>query len=158
MVVLITLLNSCGIYTFRDVTIPPEVRTVKVSYIENRANYVNPQLSSRLTEQVQQRIINQTRLTRTANDDAHYQISGYVNNYSVSTVTVAQGRSAGNRLTVGVHIVFNNSLTNKIQEFDVSRDFDFGANLTLQQAEAQLMEDIVRNLSDEIFNRIFSNW
>ena len=35
-------------------------------------------------------------------------------------------------------------------------NFDFSANLSLSQAEAQLMEDIVRNISDDIFNQIFS--
>ncbi len=157
ILLLLMAVSACG-YSFRDVTIPPEVKTIKVNYIENKATYINPQLSSRLTEQIQQKIINQTRLTRTNADDAHYQISGYVNSYAVTTVAVAQQQASGNRLTVGVHIVFNNTLSKKVQEFDVSRNFDFPSTLTLQQAEANLLTDIVRNMSDEIFNRIFSNW
>src|SRR5207249_10313815 len=70
--------TSCGIYTFKDVSIPPEVKTVKINFIENRASYKNPQLSPRLTDQLQQKIANQTRLTRTNSDDAHYQIRGYI--------------------------------------------------------------------------------
>jgi hypothetical protein len=49
-------------------------------------------------------------------------------------------------------------LDKKEQEFDVSRNFDFSANLSLNQAEGQLMEEIVRNITDDIFNQIFSNW
>jgi hypothetical protein len=57
-----------------------------------------------------------------------------------------------------VHVILKKTLDNKEQEFDVSRNFDFAANLSLSQAEAQLMEDIVRNITDDIFNQIFSNW
>jgi hypothetical protein len=44
------------------------------------------------------------------------------------------------------------------QEADVSRSFDFSANQSLQAAEAALLDEMVRNLTDEIFNRIFSDW
>ena len=47
---------------------------------------------------------------------------------------------------------------NKTEEFDVNRNADFSANLSLQQAEGQLLDELVRNLTDEIFNHIFSNW
>jgi hypothetical protein len=156
---LITLfLSSCHVYSFKDVSIPPEVKTVKIGFIENKARYVNPQLSPRLTDRLQQKITGQTRLTRTNNDDAHYQISGYISDYSVTNVGISNKQSAISRLTVGVHIVFRNTLTDKTQEFDISRNFDFSANLSLNQAEAGLVESIISNVSDEIFNRIFSNW
>ena len=51
-----------------------------------------------------------------------------------------------------------NALENKSTDYQVSRDFDFSAGLTLAQAEAQLLDDIVKNVTDEIFNRLFSNW
>lgn len=152
------LLSSCGIYTFKDVSIPPEVKTVKISYIENKARIVNPQLSPRLTDALQQKISNQTKLTRTTSDDAHYQISGAITNYFVSTVGVSGKQTNQNQLTVGVHIVFKNTLQNKTDEFDVSRDFPFGANQTLDQAINTLLPDILKNITDEIFNHIFSNW
>jgi hypothetical protein len=150
--------SSCGIYTFKDVSIPPEVKTVKINFIENRASYKNPQLSPRLTDQLQQKIANQTRLTRTNSDDAHYQISGYISSYAVSTSGISSRQAATNRLTVGVHITLLNTLKNETKEYDVNRDFEFSAGLTLTQAEAQLLDDIVKNVTDEIFNRIFSNW
>jgi hypothetical protein len=150
--------SSCGVYTFKDVSIPPEVKTVKINFIENRAGYKNPQLSPRITDQLQQKISNQTRLTRTNSDDAHYQISGYISSYTVSTSGISSQQASTNRLTVGVHIALLNTLKNETKEYDISRDFEFSAGLTFTQAEAQLMDDIVKNVTDEIFNRIFSNW
>jgi hypothetical protein len=155
---LVIFLSSCGVYTFKDVSIPPEVKTVKINFIENRAGYKNPQLSPRITDQLQQKISNQTRLTRTNSDDAHYQISGYISSYSVSTSGISSQEASTNRLTVGVHITLLNTLKNETKEYDVSRDFEFSAGLSFTQAEAQLLDDIVKNVTDEIFNRIFSNW
>ena len=155
---LLTTITSCGVYTLKDVSIPPEVKTVKISYIENKARYVNPQLSPQLTDALTQKISNQTKLTRTQNDDANWQISGTVTNYSVSFSAVSGTQTTQNNLTVGVHIVFRDNLKDKTDEFDVSRDFPFSASLTLSQAEGSLQPQIIKNVSDEIFNHIFSNW
>jgi Lipopolysaccharide-assembly len=151
--------SGCFVYKFNDAVIPANVKTVKIGFIENRARYVNPQLSPKLTDKLQAKITGQTKLTRTNNDDADYVISGAITNYDPSqTVGVSSQQASTNRLTVTVHIVLRKTLDNKVEEFDVSRSFDFSANLTLQQAEGQLLEEVVRNLTDEIFNRIFNNW
>lgn len=150
---------GCGIYSFRDAVIPENVKTIKIGFIENKARYINPQLGPLLTDKLQQKIMSQTKLTRTNSDDAHYQIYATITNYDPSQTVGVSGREAStNRLTVTVHVLLKKTLDNKEQEFDVTRNFDFSANLSLTQAESQLMEDIVRNVSDDIFNQIFSNW
>lgn len=157
--VVFAIITSCGIYSFKDAVIPENVKTIKIGFIENKARYVNPQLAPLLTDKLQQKILGQTKLTRTNSDDAHYQIFATITNYDpTQTVGVSERQASTNRLTVTVHVVLKKTLENKEQEFDVSRNFDFSANLSLSQAEAQLMDDIVRNISDDIFNQIFSNW
>ncbi len=156
--ILLILVSSCGVYSFKDVSIPPEVKTVKIGFLENKARYINPQLAPLLTDKLQQKITSQTRLTRTNSDDAHYQISGFISEDDITTAGISNQAAATNRLTIGVHIVFRNTLTSKTEEYDISRNFDFNANLTRQQAETQLKEDVLKNVTDEIFNRIFSNW
>ena len=153
------LLAACGVYSFKDISIEPTAKTVRVNYLENRARYVNPQLSPQLTDKLRQKINNQTRLTSIQSEDAHYDIAGYVSDYTVTTSGISNQQAATNRLTVTVHLVFQNRIDPKRNfEADVSRNFDFSASLSLNQAEAQLGETIVRNMVDEIFNRVFSNW
>ncbi|MGZ8504138.1 MAG: LPS assembly lipoprotein LptE [Flavitalea sp.] len=148
-----------GCYSFKDVSIPPEVKTARVNYIENKAPYVNPQLSPVLTDRLRQKINNQTRLTLVQNEDAHYDISCTIRNYTVTTAGVSQQQAATNRLIITIRVSFKNRLDDKANfDADISRNFDFNANLSLQQAEAQLGDQIIQNLADEIFNRIFSNW
>lgn len=153
------VLTSCGIYKFRDATIPADVKTVNVKFIENRARYVNPQLAQKFTDKIQQKIIGSTKLTRTNSEDAHYVISGTITNYDATqTVGISAQQATTNRLTVTLHMILKKTLENKTEEFDVSRSFDFSSNLSLQQAEGQLLDEVVRSLTDDIFNRIFSNW
>ena len=158
-VMLVFVFSTCK-YGFKDTApIPTEVKTFRVNYLENKAQYINTQLSPQLTEQLKQKIRNTTRLSQTNNDDAHYDISGYVSQYYTSTISIANSTSSGNRLTVGFHLVFKNTLDEKKNfEADLSRSFDFDANRSLQDAERILNETIVKNIVDEIFNKIFSNW
>jgi hypothetical protein len=156
------LLSGCKIYSFKNVSIPKEVKTIRVSYIENKATFVDPQLSPQLTDKLKQKINNQTSLTQ-VQDDGDYDVTGYISAYNISTASVSNSQAATSRLTVSVHLIFKNKLNEqKIGtpdfEEDVSRNFDFSASLSITDAEAQLTSTIVTNMTDEIFNRIFSNW
>ncbi|MEP7165375.1 MAG: LPS assembly lipoprotein LptE [Ferruginibacter sp.] len=147
-------------YSFKDTSpIPPEIKTFRVNYLENKAQYVNTQLSPQLTEKLKQKIINTTRLRQTNDEDAHYDISGFVSQYFTSTVSISGNNANGNRLTVGFHLVFRNTLDEKKNlETDLLSTFDFPATQSLTEAEATLNNDIVKNIVDAIFNKIFSNW
>jgi hypothetical protein len=154
---LLSLQGTCR-YSLKDVSIPPEIKTVRVFFIENKARYINPQLSPKLSDKLRQKIVNQTRLSQT-NNDADYEISGYISDYSVSTSGISQQQVASNNLNVTVHIIFKNRQNDKLNfEADVTRNFPFSASKSLTQAEAELNDQIITNLTDEIFNRIFSNW
>ncbi|HEX7845217.1 MAG TPA: LptE family protein [Chitinophagaceae bacterium] len=146
-------------YGFKDVgTIPDSIKTVKVINFENRSRYVNPQLSPKLGDKLRQKIVGQTRLSQTNSDNADWEITGEIRDYSVSTSGISNQQTASNRLSVSIHIVLNDRKRDKTTEYDVSRNFEFAANLSIQQAEIALIEEMTRGLTDDIFNRIFSNW
>ena len=155
---IITGNNGCNIYKFNEATIPDSIKTVKVNFIENNAQYKNPQISQRLTEKLRQKIIGQTRLSQTNSDNPDWEISGTIQQYSFSTSAISNQQVATNRLTVAVHITLNNRKADEVKEYDVSRSFDFKGNQSFQEAEASLMEEMTRTLIDEIFNKLFSNW
>jgi hypothetical protein len=154
--------SGCGVYSFSPKgTLDPDIKTVRITPFENRAPYQNPQLVPNLTERLRQKITSQTKLRQT-NNDANLEVSGTITDYSVLTTGVTstngQSQTSINRLTVSVHIIFTNTLKNDVKEADVSRSFDFPANQSLNQAERSLLDQIVRSLGDDIFNRIFSDW
>jgi hypothetical protein len=158
LMILVFIFSGCGVYTLRDISIPPEIKTIKINFIENRATYVNPQLSPRLTDRLQQKVIQQTKLNRTNDDDADWVVSGYLSEYRVTTSGISEQQASTNRLSVGVKLTLKDNINNKTANYDVNKAFEFPATQSLQQAEQALAEDIIRGLSEEIFNRLFSNW
>src|SRR6186997_1602315 len=98
----VSILTGCNVYKFNQTTIDPEIKTVRVQYIENNARYKNPQLSPQLTDKLRQKIVSQTKLTQVNNDNADYDISGYISQYDVSTSAIYDQKVATNRLTVAV--------------------------------------------------------
>src|SRR3982751_7098985 len=109
-----SLVNTgCGIYKFNEAVVPDSIKTIKVNFIENKAPYVNPTLSPRLTDKLRQKIVSQTRLSQTNNDNADWIINGNISSYGFSTSGISQQKEATNRLTVGVHITINDQRANK---------------------------------------------
>ena len=149
--------SSCGIYKFNDASVPDSIKTVKVNFIENRATYVNPQLSPRLTDKLRQKIIGQTKLIQT-NNEPDWEIDGTITQYSFSTSAITGQQAANNRLTVAVQMVLSDRKANKTEKIDVSRSFEFKGNQSFQQAENDLAEEMIRTLTDDIFNKLFSKW
>src|SRR4030095_15960580 len=115
---LIVFVNSqCRVqYKMTDKYIPDSIKTVKVNYIENRARYVNPQLSQKLTDKLRQKIVGQTKLTQTNNDNADWEITGYISDYSVSTSGISQRQASTNRLNVSVSITLFDRRRNEQKE------------------------------------------
>ncbi|HWR33299.1 MAG TPA: LPS assembly lipoprotein LptE [Chitinophagaceae bacterium] len=156
--VLSSLNSGCKIYHFKDVSIPDSIKTVKINFIENKARYVNPQISPKLTDRLRQKITGQTRLTQTNNENVDWEISGFISDYSFSTSGISNQQVVNNRLTVAIHITLNNRKADDVKDYDVSRSFEFKGSQSFQQAEAALMDEMTRTLTDEIFNKLFSNW
>lgn len=156
---LLFLLPGCGIYSFKDSNVDSRIKTIKIGYIENKARYINPQVAQKFTDKIQQKILTGTKLTRTQDDNADYVINGTITTYDATqTVGVSAQQASVNRLTVTLHMVWRKTLDNDVVEFDVTRSFDYPASFSVQQGEASLLDEIIRTLTDDIFNRMFSNW
>jgi len=80
--------SSCNIYKFNEATIPDSIKTVKINFIENKARYINPQISQRLTDKLRQKIIGQTRLTQTNSENVDWEISGFISEYNFRTSAI----------------------------------------------------------------------
>lgn len=158
----VSIQSTCK-YGFKDTSpLPPDVKTFRVSYFENKAQYVNPQLAPQLTEKLKQKIINTTRLKQTNTDEADYDISGYVSEYYTTTTGISGNNSSQNRLNVSFHLNFKNNKAvdenKKLIEAEIPVNIDFPASQSLSQAETANSTKIITNIVDAVFNKIFSNW
>lgn len=152
--------TACKItYSFTGASIAPNVKTFMVDYFPNRARLVNPNLSQLFTEGLQEKLIKQTSLNQiTENGDLEF--SGQITEYDVKPMNISQGDlAAQNRLTIGVKVKFTN---NKDHEQDWEKTFsayeDFDSNSSLSTVEDGLVPDIIKKLTDDIFNASIANW
>ena len=162
-ILLVFSINSntgCGVYKFSDTgSIPDTIKTVKIHQILNNARYINPQLSPRLTDRFRQKITSQTKLTTINTDNPDWEITGTIVDYSFSTSAISNQQVVNNRLTVSIHItIVKHKEDGKTEDYDISRSFEFKGDLSFQQAEQALGDEMIRTLADEMFNKLFSKW
>jgi len=108
IILFITLLSSCGIYSFSGTSIAPDVSTITIYSFENRAMRVNPALSNTLTENLKDKFRKLTKL-KLMNEDGDLIIDGQITGYETASISVtAQEIAAQNRLTITIKITFTN--------------------------------------------------
>jgi hypothetical protein len=156
---LLLLLQGCGVYTFSGASISPEVKSFSVLYFPNRAQLIQPLLSQAFTEKLKERLLSLSGL-RQVDRDGDLQFEGYISEYR-NTPTAIQGSqtAALNRLTISVFVKFTNTKDAK-QNFETTftRYADYDSKLSFESVESGLMEEINRQLIDDIFNKSVSNW
>ncbi|MBO5811526.1 MAG: LptE family protein [Bacteroidales bacterium] len=153
------LLNSCGIYTFSGASIPAEAKTVSVQYFPNNAQLVNPLLSNALTNALNDIFVNQTTLLSVA-QNGDLAIEGEITGYVTSPIAITGNQTAAlNRLTVTVNVRFTNKYDeskNFEQKFSQYQDYPSGQDLN--SVQDVLVETIIEDLCQDIFNKAVVNW
>ena len=151
--------SGCIYYSFTGASIPVELETVSVQYFENRAPIINPSLSQDLTESLKDMFQSRTRLTLT-NDIGDADFQGVIENYRTQPVSIQADEQANlERLTITIRVSYTNSADPDMDfETSFSRYEDYDARAGLEAVEAELVENIISQLTEDIFNRAFVNW
>jgi hypothetical protein len=160
ILLVLVIFSACKVkYTLSGQSIPANAKTVSVGYFVNRAALANPTFSQIMTESLKDKFIRETKLQLTTGQ-ADLEFSGSVTGYNVAPLAVQGNETAAlNRLTVTISVTYNNNLDEK-QNFNssFSRFSDFPSNASLSSVEAQLIQDIVLQLTQDVFNKAFINW
>jgi hypothetical protein len=159
LLALILLMESCGVYSFTGASISPEVKTFSVQYFSNRAQLVQPLLSQAITERIKERFIAQTNL-RQIDREGDIRFEGYISDYRTAPVAIQGSETAAlNRLTISVVVKFVNTKDAK-QNFETTftRYADYDSRKSLAEVETALIDEVNRQLVDDIFNKSVSNW
>jgi len=153
-------LNQCKItYSFSGVNISPQVETYAVSYFPNRAPIVQAQLSQVFTEALMDKIESNTSLSL-SNSGGDVSFSGEITGYDTRpTAITGQELAARTRLTITVRVKYTNEVEPELDyDTSFSRFEDFDASQSLADVENELIDLIVENLVEDIFNRAFVSW
>ncbi|MCB0764737.1 MAG: LPS assembly lipoprotein LptE [Flavobacteriales bacterium] len=138
---------------------PGDARTMSVELLQARAPLATPQSAQVLTETLRDLLLAQTPL-KLAREDGDVQYSGAVIGYDVQPVSIQANETAAlNRLTITVSITYIHTLDpKKNAEAQFSRFADYSSTQDLVTVEEQLVENIGRQLAQDIFDRTLGNW
>jgi hypothetical protein len=141
------------------VNISPEVQSYSVDYFPNRAPIVQAQLSQLFTDALMDKIQANTSLDL-ANTGGDVHFSGEITKYETRpTAITGEETAARNRLTIAVRVEYTNLLEPDLDyDTSFSRFEDYDASQNLSDVENELIELIVENLIEDIFNRAFVSW
>ncbi len=152
-------LTSCGIYSFTGASIPAEAKTISIAYFNNKAPTVQPTLSSVFTDKLKDYFTSQSTLNL-IDGAADMEFSGAIVNYNVAPAALQSNDQASlDRLTITVQVKFVNKIEPK---FNFSQNFsrykDYDARLSLMSVESGLIDEIVAELVEDIYQKAFVNW
>jgi len=139
------------------------LKTIQVGYFENNAPFVVSTLSQDFTESLKNRIRSNTNLSIIQTEQADATLTGTITGFSIAPVSIQAtdpskppiaGASA---LTITVQVKYVNNVDKKLSfETSFSEPANFTGDLASQQTK--LIPVIVKQLTDDIFNKAFANW
>lgn len=159
----VMLFNSCAYkLSLNGASVPPDLKTIDIQFFENNALLVVPTLSQTFTEALKNRIRTQTSIS-IVRGEANATMSGAITGYSIAPVSIQATNSntapiaGASRLSITVQVKYVYDADKKLsfeESFTKSKDFT-GDSASQEQT---LIPEIVKQLTDDIFNRAFANW
>ena len=160
---LLPLLLLCsGCYTFRGISIDPDVETFFIQPFEMQASNAPPNVGFDFVEKLKQKIRTETRLTL-KNSGPDVEFSGKVTDFRVTPVAPKPGELVSlNRLDVTIRVNYVSNKNEK-KSWTAERDFrhfaEFSNDKDLLNIQNQLLsETIFPQLLEDVFNAAFNDW
>ena len=160
LVLLMALAFSCKVsYKFNQASISPDTKTVSVDLFQNYASLAGLGLNQQFTEALKDVFLTQTNLTIVP-QNGDIQFSGAITGYTIKPVAIQGNETAAlNRLTITVNVKYVNTKNEKENfETSFSRFADYDSNLNFSEVEEQVTKEVIDQLTQDIFNKEFSNW
>lgn len=133
--------------------------TFSVALFEEQASNAPAGYGATFTDFLKDFVISRTKLNL-KNEGADIEISGKITSYGTTPLSVqANDAAALNRLSVTVAVtVLNNKDESQSFESNFTQFSDYNADQELANVENDLLSDINTKLSQDIINRLTSNW
>lgn len=155
---IVVFFGGCGIYSFTGASVSPDVETFSVKTFEDNL-LENPNLRQLLTDGLVEKLTSSTNLSPVSLD-GDLKFEGKITKYQIAPVTNTTASSAAeSRLTIEISVKFVNEMEedkNFDQRFSAFEDFDQLVDFTA--VEANLVEEINKQLIDKIFTKALVNW
>lgn len=162
MTTIIMILASCTFkgYKFNGASIDyTKTKTIEIADFPIRSSYVWGPMGPMFNNQLKDEFANHTRLSQVRRN-GDLKIEGEITNYSQRNKSVAaDGRSAQTELSITVNVRFtnnNNHSEDFERQFTANKSYETTQSLTAVQEE--LVTQMIKDLTDQIFNATVANW
>ncbi len=155
------VLSGCKIsYSLSGTSISPDVKTFSVQDFPNRAPLYIPSLSQAFSEKLKDKILSQTSLQLVTSGVGDLDYAGEITGYSIAPIAVTGNETAAqNRLTITIKVDYTNT---KDPKQDFSKSFsnfeDFDSTQSIETIEAELIDQILEKITEDIFNNSVASW
>ena len=161
LLILLILLSGCSIsYRFNGASIDyTRIRTINIRDFQNLAPTVYPPLATKFSEDLKYRFQTRTRLTQVDNQ-GDLNLEGEIIGYDITPEAVQENAlAAKTKLTITVLVRYTN-LVDEEESFEKTfSSFEtFDASQMLTDVQDQLIESMVNDLINQIFNATVENW
>ncbi len=153
------LILSCGIYSFTGASIPIDAKSFSVNYFTTKTTNSPSSLKQVITEELKDLLLSQTNLYL-SQKEADLIFNGEITKYQVNPIALQANESvAKNRLTIAIKVKYENRFDDQ-QNFEstFSHYRDFNSSQNLADVEDILIEEITKELVEDVFNKAFVNW
>ena len=158
---LVLLVVACTVsYKFTGASIDyTKVKTISMAQFQNRAPYQWAPMATMLNEALNDAFVQQTKLQQVSrNGDLH--LDGEITAYDQFNKSISSdGYSSLVQLKLTVNARFTNN-TNHDEDFERSfsatRDFD--ASQSLESVQEDLVNQMIKEIVESIFNAAVANW
>ncbi len=150
---------GCGVYSFTGASIPPEAKTVSIQFFPNRAQLVEPTLSTLFTEALRDQFVNQTNLIM-IDRNGDMALEGEIVGYETRPMAIQGDQTAAlNKLTITVNVRFVNKYEpDKEFEQKFAQFIEYPSDSDLNANKAEYIDAINEMLTTDIFNKAVINW
>ena len=160
-IICILLLAACSVsYKFNGASINyDKVHTIQIADFPIRSAYVWGPMGPMFNNQLKDVFANHTRLQQVKRN-GDMKIEGEITQYQQRNKSVSsEGYSAQTELSITVNVRFTNN-TNHKEDFE--RQFtatsSYSTTQSLNSVQEKLVTDMIKDLTDEIFNATVANW
>lgn len=159
-VVTLLLTIACSIsYSFTGTNINYDViKTIQIDKIANRAPYGWAPMEAMFNNKLQDKYANSTRL-RLVKRNGDLQVAGEITGYDQFNKAVsADGYSSQVQLKLTVNIRFRNNKMNQQWEKQFSATTQYDARQSLATVQEGLVNEMIDDIVDQIFNATVADW
>jgi hypothetical protein len=160
-ILLLYLLLTNGCYSFKGISIDPNLNTFFVQNFESVASNAPPTLALDFTEKLKDKIRSESRLVLNS-EQPDVEFTGRITGFSVVPVAPKPGEVVAlNQLKIAVSVkMINNKNEKKTWPTERSKSHfaEFSNTADLLTVQDELIRQITTQLLDDVFNEAFNDW